>query len=766
MVAIATAFLAGICLFQFQQTLPSPAWLLVAPALAIAAGRYPGVRLPVTAAAGFLWVLAWVACCAPAPQHADWDRRDLWADGVVTSLPERRGDMVRFEYRIDTLQAGERELTAPGRVRLSWRAAARTVRLGERWRLMVRLKPPRGFANPGGFDYEASLFRAGIAATGYVVAGADNVRQTGPAGIWRLAAVRQTLRDRLTAVEPQGRASAVLPALAVGDRGGFDAELWELFRRTGTTHLMAISGLHVSLVGGLVYALVAWLWRRVGRLALRLPAQHAGAWGAVAAALAYAALAGFSVPTRRSLLMGAVVLGALLLRRVQRAPPALALALLAVLVVDPLAVLAVDFWLSFGAVGVILFAALGRQGLRAWRDRLWAWGRVQLAITLALAPLTLLLFQQVSLVGPLANAWAIPWFGLVVVPLALLATAVLAIAPSSSHVVVMPVAWLAKWGLDGLEAMAGLPLAEAHLPDPPWMIVAAALLGALVVALPRGVPGRPIGLVLYLPLLWQQPAPVPEGHLRLALLDVGQGLSAVLRTQRHTLVYDLGPRLSAQFDATSAVVVPYLRHVGIDRVDALVLSNGDADHSGVPRALLRAVPAAAAYSGEPGRLHGLAARRCHDGQGWDWDGVQFRFLNPADPTLAGNDASCVLQVGAGATRLLLTGDIGAVVERRLVAQFGAALRADIVQVPHHGSRSSSDPAFVSTVSPTVALLSTGYRNRFGFPKADVVARWRSQGAAMFDTQTVGAVTLELAPDGVVGTPRLTRLERRRYWHRE
>lgn len=763
MVALVAAFLAGICLFQFQTTLPAVGWLAAAPLLVVAAHRHRSLRLPVAVAGGFLWTLGWVSCCAPVGYDAAWNERDLLAEGVVASLPERRGEALRFDLLIDTLVAGERQLPTPGRVRLSWRTSAAAIGLGERWRLQVRLRPPRGFANPGGFDYEAFLFRAGVAATGYVTESPDNARVSMPAGLRRLAALRQRLNDRIEAASPQARATAVLAALAVGARGGFDASLWELFRRTGTTHLMSISGLHVSMVSGLVYALVAWLWRRLGPLASRVSAQHAGAWSAVAAAVAYAALAGFSVPTQRSLLMGAVALGAVLLRRAQRPAVVLALALLAVLLADPLAVLAVDFWLSFGAVAVILLAAVGR-GPRTWQDRLRAWARVQLVITFALAPATLVLFQQVSLVSPLANAWAIPWFGLVVVPGALLGTAVLAVAPAGGNLALAPSAWLAEVGLRGLDAMAALPFAELHAPTPGWLPAVAALLGTLVMTLPRGVPGRSMGILLYLPLLWQQPAAVPPGQVRMTLLDVGQGLSAVLRTRRHALVYDLGPRLSAQFDATSAVLIPYLRHAGVRRLDAVVLSNGDADHAGVPVALARAFPVAAAYSGEPARIEGLETRHCHEGQAWEWDGVAFRFLNPSDPALRGNDASCVLRLSVGDASLLLTGDIGASVERRLVARFGDGLRAVVALVPHHGSKSSSDPAFVSAVQPQVALVSTGHRNRFGFPKPEVAARWRDAGSELLDTQDVGAVTLELGAAGLVGAPRLTRPDRQRYWH--
>lgn len=765
MVAFVAAFLAGVCLFQFQTELPSDGWLLAFPLLALAALRWPRGRLAIALPAGFLWTLAWILWFGPGEYHPDWDGRDLVADGVIASLPEGRGDALRFHLRVDSLNDGGRAVSSPGLVRVSWHRPAARPRLGETWRLPLRLKPPRGFANPGGFDYEGWLFRAGIAATGYVTETASPERLATPTGRWRLAALREEVREGLESSGNTPRATATLQALTVGDRGGFDAALWELMRRTGTTHLMSISGLHVSMVAGLVFGALAWLWRQCEPLAQRLPAQHAGAWAGIAAAIAYSALAGFSVPTQRSLLMGGVAFGALLLRRAQRPTQVLALALGAVLLADPLAVLAVDFWLSFGAVAVILLAAAGRRpGSR--QARAMAWGRVQLAITLAMAPVTLFLFQQVSLVSPFANLWAIPWFGLVVVPASLLGAAGVLVFPSLGAPLSDLAASAAEWGLAGLDAMAALPLAELHWPAPAWPAAGAAVLGALVLSLPRGVPGRAAGVALWLPLLWQGAEAVPPGHFRLTLLDVGQGMAAVVRTAGHALVYDLGPRLSVHFDATRAVVVPFLRREGIARLDALVLSNGDADHAGAPDALDGVARVTATYSGEPERFAQLAARRCAEGQAWEWDGVRFRFLNPADEALRGNDRSCVLQVEAGEGRLLLTGDVGAAVERRLVARWGRTLAATALQVPHHGSRTSSDSAFVKATAPQLALLSTGYRNRFGFPKADVVERWRAQGAVLLDTQAEGAITLEIGPGGLVGEPRLMRREQRRYWHRE
>jgi competence protein ComEC len=390
---------------------------------------------------------------------------------------------------------------------------------------------------------------------------------------------------------------------------------------------------------------------------------------------------------------------------------------------------------------------------------------VQLAVTLALAPVTLSLFQQVSLVAPLANAWAIPWFGLVVVPVALLTGTLAMLLPSVAGQLLAPALWLAGLGLDGLGWMAELPLAEWHAAPPPPAIASLALAGTLLLAMPRGVPGRALGLLLWLPLVWHEPERPATGHFRFTLLDVGQGMSAVVETATRTLVYDLGPRLSEHFDATSAVVVPFLRERGIRRVDRVVLSNADSDHSGVPEALTRALRVADIQSGEPGDIRGVSARRCDAGEAWSWDGVSFRYLHPAGTAWQGNDLSCVLQVAAGPSRLLLTGDIGSTVERALARRHGALLQSLIVQVPHHGSRTSSSAELVELARPAYALVPAGFRNRFGFPKPDVVERWRRAGATVLDTQDAGAIGFTVGPGGIESGPELWRERTRRYWRR-
>lgn len=683
---------------------------------------------------------------------------DLRVEGRVTGLPERDGRRLRFGFLTARAWHAGRPVTVPRRLRLSWYGPGRPrLHPGERWRLSVRLRGPRGFANPGGFDYARWLLRHGIGATGYV--------RTEP-GPRRVAAARPSidgLRARLRAeLQPilAGLAHAgMLRALTLGDRSAIPAPRWRTLVATGTNHLMAISGLHVGLVALLGYALGAGLWRLAGPLRVRLPRPLAQALTALALATVYAALAGFALPTVRALAMLALALGAVCLRR--RVRPGAVLAGAAVLVVafDPLAVLAPGFWLSFGAVAAIVWIAAGRLGRPR---RLGGWLRLQCAIALALAPLLLTLFGQTSLVAPLANFVAVPWVSFVTVPSALAGVALLPLpAPLAAGLL-----WLADaslvvlWYL--LEALAGLWFAQWRGPaHPPWML-ALALAGAAVLLLPRGVPGKPAALLALVPLLlWQPPRP-PPGAFWVDVLDVGQGLAVSVRTATHTLVYDTGARFSPRFDAGSAVVVPFLRAAGVERVDALVVSHGDDDHAGGAGAVLRHLRPRRVWSSVPQRLQ-VRADFCARGVDWRWDRVRFRFLHPGrDGPWHGNDASCVLRVDGPGGSLLLPGDIEAGAERALVAR-AAELAADLVVAPHHGSATSSTAAFVDAVRPRWVLYSVGHRNQWGFPRPGVLARWRPAGWARTDCG--GALHVEVHPEHGIAPPVAWRRQQGHPWMR-
>jgi competence protein ComEC len=783
MISTVIAFAAGVWLLQRQPVLPQPEWvwlpaaglLLLAAALSVRTPRR-GIRHVVMLALAFACGFVWAAWMAQARMDdalpAEWEGRDMVVEGVVASLPQAYDRSLRFEFDTEgVLSEGAR---VPRRIVLSWWGAGGrdgapallpAVHAGERWRFTVRLKRPHGLANPHGFDYEAWLLERGIRATGYVRPKGERQRleRQAPGWAYRVEAIRERLRERIRGVLGEAPAAGVIAALVMGDQRSIAAEQWQVFTRTGVNHLMSISGLHVTMLSGLAFALVNGLWRRSTGLTLALPAVKAAAVAGLAAALAYALLAGFAVPAQRTVFMLAVVAVALWLNRAAAAGEVLALALLVVLVIDPWAVLAAGFWLSFGAVGIILLVSLNRLQPPHW---LQAWARVQWAVTLALVPVLLALFQQVSLISPLANALAIPLVSLVIVPLAL--------AGSLLHIDVLLQCsrWLMQGCVLALEWLSALPDAawEQHAP-PSWTVIAA-LLGTVWLLLPRGFPARWIGAVAFLPLFLIVPAPPPEGALRLTVLDVGQGLSVVAQTQHHALLFDTGPAFGPAADSGSRVIVPFLRAAGIRRLDALVLSHDDIDHTGGARSVLQALPVSAMRSSLPDRhpllLAGPPGRRCAAGQAWQWDGVVFEMLYPDAATQAAarlkdNERSCVLRIRAGSHSVLIPADIERRGEQMLLATATQALRSDVLVAPHQGSRTSSSRDFVDAVAPRLVIFPVGYRNPFRHPHPEVVARYAALGSTTVRTDQGGAITVELQEGRPLRVMR-HRDHHVRYWH--
>ena len=762
------AFLAGILLVQQQPTLPSLAWAGLLLPFAAVAWRRPRLGLPlVFLVAGAMWVTLRAGLLLNEQLPAALEGQDLRVAGRIADIPVAGERNLRFAFDVEHAWHNDQPVTLPRRLQLSFYNTHPVLRVGDAWEFTVRLKRPHGYQNPGGFDYEGHLFQQRVRATGYVRERDGQQRlsaegATVPAA-HRLNRFRQSLSERIKTLLPDNAFAALITAFANGDDDAIPDEQWQVLNRTGTGHLIAISGMNIGLVAGLVFFLTRWLWSLPGVTVLWAPAPLIAAGAALLAALGYAALAGFAIPTQRALVMLAVVLGGVFLHRRSAPSVLLAVALLAVLLVDPLAVMAPGFWLSFAAVAVILYALTGMHA-EDWKERLLAFGRVQWVVALGLLPLLLFLFAQVSLIGPLANLVAIPVVETVVIPATLLGVAGSFFLPDS----------LAAWPfLLATEAMAllwpllemlarvdGMQWTQHH---PPLWTLACALAGVLLLLAPRGFPARWLGAVWLLPMfLVRPPAPAP-GELWFTLLDVGQGLSAVLRTHTHTLVYDTGARLNARFDAGRAVVVPFLRHAGVARVDTLIVSHGDNDHIGGSASLLAALPVTRVLSSVPERLP--TAEACASGQAWEWDGVSFTLLHPEpDSLLQGNNRSCVLRVESRYGRVLLPGDIAAKAERELLWRAGEQLRSGILVVPHHGSKSSSTEAFLDTVQPDVALLPVGYRNRYGHPHPAVAARYRERGIALEDSATAGAITVELGNQGL--PLRRYRETQRRYWQGE
>jgi competence protein ComEC len=765
LIPTALGFALGVGLLLLLPSLP-PRWLLllllaIASCILLLCRRLWSVAV-FALAFGLFWAQlhACAVLCGALPESLV--RQTLMAEGRVVSLPEQRQEAVRFRFRIDRLLHDGDPVDFHGLVRLSWYRDPPALVAGQRWRLAIRIKPPHGFINPGGFDYERWLFEQGIKATGHVRDDPANALLAAGPGGHLLDLWRQRLRDRLDAAWTTDRpARALVRALVLGDRGALTPAQWEVFSRTGTSHLIAISGLHVGLVAGFVFLLARWLWSRSSRLMARLAAPRAAALAALMAALAYAALAGFAISTQRALLMLMVVMLALLAGRTLRPASALLLALLAVLLLHPSSLLSYGFWLSFGAVAVLLYA-LGRRLAPA--RALWRWGRAQWAIALGLLPLLLMLFGRASLIAPAVNLVAVPLFG-VILPLVLIAATATLLFSWNWPLALVGLLLDQCYAL--LASIATLPAASMTLGGRAHWVWVAALCGVLLLLAPRGLPARWLGLVLLLPLVLMRPAAPAPGEARFTLLDVGQGLAAVVRTHAHTLVYDLGPRYPSGFETGSAVVAPYLREIGVKRVDLVVASHADQDHVGGLRGLLGAMQVSKVVSGEPDELvddlDGLDLSGCRRGQRWRWDGVDFELLHPARDGYQGNDASCLLRVGSAAAVLLLPGDLEQGVERRLAARLGQRLKADILVAGHHGSATSTSSEFLAAVQPTWVLYTSGYANRWGFPVAEVRERVNALGLASANTATDGAVSFVLPATGALAAPQRQRRNDRRIW---
>lgn len=683
---------------------------------------------------------------------ATLEQQDIVISGQVLELPQQEARRARFVFRVDGDSTQPIQLRGK-RLQLAWYDDYKQARdstppryrlhAGSRWQMTVKLRAPRGLRNPGGFDAEKQALADRIAATGYL-RNPEKARQlASPAGIdaWR---ERMSARIAAAVTTPSSR---YIRALALGDTRAIEDVDWEVLRAVGVTHLIAISGFHVGLVAGFFALLSSLAWRIFPSLGRHMPRQHAAAMAAILGAVGYAAVAGFSLPTVRTVLMIGVVVLAKLLRRTQRTVDVLSVTAIVVLLVDPLSLLSAGFWLSFAGVAWLLWCLPDAMD-KSWRAMVRGFFSAQAVATIGLLPFGVALFGQASMAGPIANIIAIPWWSLVVVPLALFGTALEAV-----HAGLGAWSWrLSAWTFDLtwplFTRLAQSPLALWWLPEAAWYALPLALLGGFWLLLPRGIPGKPVAVMLWLPLLCPNLHLPRQGEADLVVIDVGQGLSVLVRTAHHNLLYDMGPAMPEGFDAGERVGVPALHALGVRRLDMAVVSHGDNDHAGGFPAVARAFPPALALTpdGAPPLPNG---RSCLAGQTWQWDGVRFRFLHPPlyFPYL-GNDAGCVLRIETPHGAALLTADIDQIIERDLLRGNRADVRADVVVVAHHGSNGSSDPAFVAATSARYALISAGYGNRFHHPRPQAVARWQQAGAQVLVTMDTGAQHVRLGANGV------------------
>ena len=587
---------------------------------------------------------------------------------------------------------------------------------------------------------------------------------------------RAWLRDRLLQQVGADRYGGVRVALVLGDQRAISDADWTLFNRTGISHLVSISGLHITMIAALVGGVVGAFWRRTPGLVRRAPAQLAAICAGMVAALLYALLAGWGIPAQRTVLMLATVAAAWIVRAQVTPGTSLLLAAFVVCLVDPSwAVTSAGFWLSFGAVAAIVWVVQGRpnRGASGRGSMLATAVRVQLAVSLALIPATAVLFQQISLVSPLANAVAIPVVSWIVTPLALVGAAFAAL-PAPLQALAAPLLATANTVFSGLalllQALSLPAWSTVVVPAPPIVLGLLATAGVAWLLGPPGWPARGLGAVALLPLLvWPGERPA-EGELWVTALDVGQGSAIVLETRDRAWLYDAGPRYSTDADAGERVVLPYLRRRGIEALDGMIVSHLDLDHSGGAAAVLRGIEVRQVLSSIPPRHAALGGReaveRCEAGDTRQSGTMALQVLHPPvtdyERRVSTNAMSCVVRVQAGSVAVLLTGDIPADREAALAAR-APVLQAQLLMAPHHGSRSSSSPALLDAVAPSIVFAQSGYRNRYGHPDPGVVDRYATRSLALARTDYGGALQWRMAADGSVEHT-AARATAVRYWH--
>lgn len=708
--------------------------------------------IPIFFMAGFLWaaynshaILSWTL------PHT-LEGKPLVLTGTIASLVTTDNSAQHFNFSTTIKQ--------PVLLRLSWPNHHARLLPGDVWQITVKLKRIHGMENPGGFDVEKWALQEHLRATGYVIDDPKNDYISHSLFNYPFAQIRQLVKER---IESTLADSSMLPwvlALAVGDRSEVNSTDWEVLRKTGTNHLMAIAGLHIGLLAAAMAWLLACGWRQSPRLLFLLPVMEAEMCAALVSGFIYAMLAGFSLPSCRACLMLCVFAAASLGRRKVNVWIIWSLALLSVLVLDPLAVLSDSFWLSFGTIALVIYGMRGRlqpQGI--W----WKWCRIQWVIGIGLIPFTLYFFQECSLISLAANSVAIPWLAFFILPVVMAGVVCLFICPPLGQLLMTlsTVTLQLLWG--GLNWFAATPFSSVSIiiPDSSYLLLS--VIAVFLLLLPAGQCGRWLGLVWCLPVLLYMPPRPAAGDAWLTVLDVGQGLAAVVKTKSHTLIYDAGPKLSEKMDSGENVVVPYLQ---LDRrpLDALVISHGDNDHIGGAPAIIKAFKIQHIYTSVPDKLPTSVTEYCLVGKSWSWDGVEFAFLYPTQEMLDKvNDSSCVLQVKIGKQTILLPGDIEKAAELALLARVPEQLQASVMLAPHHGSKTSGLQGFIAAVDPQYIIYATGYRNKYKFPHPDVVDSYAAINANQLNTTESGAMTFKLEAVRPLMPPERFRVSHPHYW---
>ena len=758
-------FFLGISTLAFCHELPSLYWLLLLPLIffirLFTAKWFVWETLwrhILIFAIGFCWALIYTHWIMAWSLPTELESKKLLITGYIASLPITKPHHISFEFKTNTIA----EVKTSTKLKLGWyNEYPKNLHVGDKWQLFVRLKRPHGTSNPDGFDLEKHLLVHHIRATGYVVNDALNKTINSHWYHYPLTQLRQYLSAKIQTILRFDELTPIIIALVTGSENEITKSQWEVMRNTGTSYLVAISGLHIGLVASIVLVLVQFLWRQSKRLPLMMPAREVGIIVGLVVGFFYGAISGFSIPTQRALVMLVAFSLAALLRRHTQLWNAWLWSLFLVLIIDPLAELTMGFWLSFTAVAAILYASGWRRGQAITHlQKFW---RMQLIVTVALLPLTLLFFQQFSLTTLAANLLAMPGVCLVIVPLSLLGALCLSFSSYIGGWVLWFSAKLLHLVWWWLTLVASFSWGSWYHPIYNWWILIAASIGVLLLFAPRGFPAKYLGVIWCLPLFFYAPAKPHPNEVWFTLLDVGQGLAALVQTANHVLLYDTGPKF-LDCDAGATTVIPYLRLQGIMNIDTMVVSHGDADHIGGAASILKALSVKNILTSVPQKFYPRVAQTCVAGQNWQWDGISFQILSPLkDAQLDGNNASCVLKITRREKSILLTGDIEREAEDLLINQYGTSLKSTILVAPHHGSVTSSTQGLINSVLPNYVLFPLGYKNRFHFPHKTVVERYTMSGAKQLDTAQAGAITFKFIDKSDILPPISYREEERHFW---
>ena len=751
MITNALALISGLLFAFFNSELNDPYWASYLPISLAFAFLVPKYRLILIILSAYLWAGFFFQLAVNLKLNNSFDNQVVMMSGTVIDIPDIKPHSIRFMFKPDYIEGYNQRL--PNKIRLSWYRSDQLPEAGERWQLRAKLRRPSGFQNPAGFDYERWLLVKGIGATGYIKKSTNN-KLLDSTPWWNInllrSAVAQSIDHKCNPCDNQG----LIKALTIGYRGDIQLHQKQILKDSGTAHLLAISGLHIGLISGLFYWLGRWLWRiyffhyRYNRL------EFSAALSFVAG-LTYAALAGFSIPTVRALVMLGVIFFAFKFRLPNNLLNSIATTVVLILILDPLAIGSPSLWLSVGALLIISFAQyiLGNESLDSQRSKPIGWLRKLLLIqgifTLVFIPMGIVLFGQVNIAGYLANVVAIPVVSFMLLPLALIASFCASInLPFSDWLLItcdrgmtLLLNYL-EWLLEsGFEAFS-----TGYIPMP---LLILSLLGLGLFMIPRAVSSKKIALiVILLPVIWR-PERLEYGGYEMIVLDVGMGTSVIVKTQYHSMVYDFGPGNNAGYSAGSWVVKPYLQYFNISPPDMMIISHVDQDHSGGFHTFKSDFNPATLLSGTPKKIQkrfnlDQPIQTCHGMLPWRWDGVDFEFLafpkkdsviSSMDDT---NNRSCVLKI-QGVHSVLLSGDIEAERESWLVSMHPRRLKADLLVAPHHGSSTSSINDFVNQVSPQAVIFTVGKDNRWSFPKSEVLDRYKAVKGQIYRTDSDGAV---------------------------